>query len=123
MAAFPPARLLWGARLTVLGTLAILLFPSLLSPSLIDQVATTSARTLDPRLAVIVLIACSAPGVLARLCYGLINRKSVAQRVRLQAPAGLDRATADRVLASWNYEICRSHWQLSRPSASRLCGA
>jgi hypothetical protein len=104
--------LLWMVNALVLGALALMLFPRLLDD--LFTPAADSHLAIDPHFALLVLCACAAPPLLARLCHSLIDKKAAMQRICLDFPATVEPSLAKRAVSCWLYEINRNHGSLTR---------
>lgn len=87
-----------------------------LLPEWLQWVAHGSDPSKHPEFRVPVLMFCAVlvPVALSRLCYMLINRRATDQPVLIRLPASLDTVVRERVRSSWNYELRRVCWSLSR---------
>jgi hypothetical protein len=102
------------AAVLILGSLCVMLFPGLTLP--LVKLGKERHESIDQHFALLVLIACLLPPLLAWLSYLLINKRAVCQQVRPRFPAGagVDPAVAELAASTWAYEMGKAQWSLSR---------
>jgi hypothetical protein len=106
----------------ILGSLALMLFPELPVP-LLPSSGRQGQQGIDQHSALLVIIACALPPLLAWLSYLLINKRAVCEHVRPHIASNLaselspdpaEPALIERANSTWWYEIGKAQWFLSR---------
>lgn len=111
-----PRVVLMAATALMLGSLTIILFPTLLFGDPRFPAESGPGHQLsDPHFALQIIVACLLPPMLAWFSYLLINKRAVCQYIRPRVSADLEGADIAEIAASsWAFELGRAHWFLSR---------
>jgi hypothetical protein len=107
-----PRAVLLAVALLIFGALFLVLFPQVLFR--VDLRGERHLPSIDRHFGILVIVACFLPPSLSWLAYLLINKRAIYQSVRPTFPASIDPNLVSAALATWNYEIGKAQWSLSR---------
>jgi hypothetical protein len=107
-----PRVVLLAVALLIFGGLFLMLFPEMVLR--VDPRGERHLPPIDEHFGILVIAACFLPPSLSWLAYLLINKRAIYQSVRPTFPASIKPTLVSAALATWNYEIGKAQWSLSR---------